>query len=68
VGLLTARRAGLGDSQDVIFAGQPAGPVIAALTAVAVALLDTLAPGDAGERVLRALGLAAAGTAMQAQR
>ena len=48
----------MGSGQDVILAGQPPGPVITALAALALAPLDLLAPGDAGAHVLQSLGLA----------
>lgn len=59
VGLLTARRAGSGDSQSDILGDVPPGQAIAALEILGDVFLDALAPGDLGDRVLEFIGLAA---------
>lgn len=60
MGLMTARRSGVAVDVAEVLDGQPAAEVLTALEVVASALLDALAPGDKGIRLLRQLGMAAA--------
>ena len=59
MGLLTARATGW--PSDGLADDVPPGQVISALTAVSGALLDAVAPGDAGLDLLQGLGRVAAG-------
>jgi hypothetical protein len=66
VGLLTAAHAGSDDDQADILGDMAPAEVLEALKVIAVAFLDSLAPGDIGAGLLERLGLlAAAETAQQ---